>query len=259
MPDDGMLTKKPPRRPAKESDYGVGFGKPPEATRFKPGQSGNPRGRPKGAKTKKDKISARNEARFNKVLLDECYRKIGIRDGDKLIQMPVIQAVVRNQALNAAKGNQRAQRMLTESLKWVEQGAKAEQDEYVKTMIEYKVHWEKVLAYRKEHGIEGERPYPHPDDIHVNMATGDIEISGPMTPDEENFISTVQLRVSTRIKIADAEDDLSDHPKSPAKKKHLENLRAVLTKVDDALETHPGRGRFAHIDLSAFTEDILDP
>jgi hypothetical protein len=29
---------------------GVGYGKPPEATRFKPGQSGNPRGRPKGSR-----------------------------------------------------------------------------------------------------------------------------------------------------------------------------------------------------------------
>lgn len=28
---------------------GVGYGKPPEATRFKPGQSGNPRGRPQGS------------------------------------------------------------------------------------------------------------------------------------------------------------------------------------------------------------------
>ncbi len=28
-------------------DYEVGYGKPPMATRFKPGQSGNPRGRPK--------------------------------------------------------------------------------------------------------------------------------------------------------------------------------------------------------------------
>ena len=31
------------------SDYKVGYGRPPEHTRFKPGQSGNPRGRPKGA------------------------------------------------------------------------------------------------------------------------------------------------------------------------------------------------------------------
>jgi hypothetical protein len=28
----------------------IGYGKPPKATRFKPGRSGNPRGRPKGAK-----------------------------------------------------------------------------------------------------------------------------------------------------------------------------------------------------------------
>ncbi|MCK1324665.1 MULTISPECIES: DUF5681 domain-containing protein [unclassified Bradyrhizobium] len=34
---------------AKKSDKGFGYGKPPLHTRFKPGQSGNPRGRPKGS------------------------------------------------------------------------------------------------------------------------------------------------------------------------------------------------------------------
>ena len=29
------------------SDYSVGYGKPPKHSQFKPGQSGNPRGRPK--------------------------------------------------------------------------------------------------------------------------------------------------------------------------------------------------------------------
>src|SRR3984893_9565834 len=33
-----------------ERDYEVGYGKPPRDTRFKRGQSGNPRGRPSGAK-----------------------------------------------------------------------------------------------------------------------------------------------------------------------------------------------------------------
>ena len=33
-----------------DGDYEVGYGRPPKSTRFKPGQSGNPRGRPKGAK-----------------------------------------------------------------------------------------------------------------------------------------------------------------------------------------------------------------
>jgi hypothetical protein len=35
---------------SKKSAYAVGYGKPPESTRFKPGQSGNAKGRPKGAK-----------------------------------------------------------------------------------------------------------------------------------------------------------------------------------------------------------------
>jgi hypothetical protein len=33
-----------------ERPYNIGFGKPPRETRFQPGRSGNPRGRPKGAK-----------------------------------------------------------------------------------------------------------------------------------------------------------------------------------------------------------------
>ena len=34
----------------RHDDDPVGYGRPPAATRFKPGRSGNPRGRPKGAK-----------------------------------------------------------------------------------------------------------------------------------------------------------------------------------------------------------------
>ena len=30
-------------------DYEIGYGRPPKATRFKPGQSGNTKGRPKGS------------------------------------------------------------------------------------------------------------------------------------------------------------------------------------------------------------------
>ena len=36
--------------PDNKRDYEVGYGKPPRHTRFKKGQSGNPRGRPPGAK-----------------------------------------------------------------------------------------------------------------------------------------------------------------------------------------------------------------
>jgi hypothetical protein len=36
--------------PDDERDYEVGYGKPPRHTRFEPGRSGNPRGRPGGSK-----------------------------------------------------------------------------------------------------------------------------------------------------------------------------------------------------------------
>jgi hypothetical protein len=38
-----------PTNPRTTSDA-IGYGKPPKATRFKPGKSGNPKGRPKGAR-----------------------------------------------------------------------------------------------------------------------------------------------------------------------------------------------------------------
>jgi hypothetical protein len=39
-------------------DYEVGYGRPPIHTRFKPGQSGNPAGRPKGAQNFATEIAA---------------------------------------------------------------------------------------------------------------------------------------------------------------------------------------------------------
>jgi hypothetical protein len=41
-----------PKRPV--SDYKVGYGRPPKHTRFKPGQSGNSKGRPKGRKNNRN-------------------------------------------------------------------------------------------------------------------------------------------------------------------------------------------------------------
>ncbi|MBA3512328.1 DUF5681 domain-containing protein [Sphingomonas sp.] len=52
-----------PKRP-RNGDYEVGYGKPPKQYQFKPGQSGNPKGREKGSRGLKTDLTAELEARM---------------------------------------------------------------------------------------------------------------------------------------------------------------------------------------------------
>lgn len=71
------LAAIPDRKP-----YQVGHGKPPEATRFKPGQSGNPKGRPKGSGKGRGKNSPsiNEHERLKSIILEEAYRSIKVND-----------------------------------------------------------------------------------------------------------------------------------------------------------------------------------
>lgn len=65
------MAKRPQSPAGLESprDYEVGHGRPPVATRFKPGQSGNPKGRPKASKNlstlAREKLQAKVSVREN--------------------------------------------------------------------------------------------------------------------------------------------------------------------------------------------------
>ena len=139
-------------------DYTVGYGKPPKKNRFKKGDSGNPRGRPKGAKSRRPALP---EERLKAIVLNEAYRTIDMREGDRTVSLTMAQAIIRALNVGAAKGQFRAQRLATEMLTSIEREDKAAYDAYVGTAMNYKFAWEQELERRKKYGIT-DAPQPLP-------------------------------------------------------------------------------------------------
>jgi hypothetical protein len=97
----------------------------------------------------------------------------------------MIRAVVRSMALAAVKGQARSQRMFAALLQATENERKAEHDSTLETAIEYKTQWEDELERRTALGIVGPDPIPHPDDVIINVKTGEVHITGPVTKQEK--------------------------------------------------------------------------
>ncbi|MEA2760499.1 MAG: aerobic C4-dicarboxylate transport protein [Methylobacteriaceae bacterium] len=76
--DDRDQKRRLPKLAVVRDKYDVGYGKPPESTRFTKGCSGNPAGRPRGARNKRPAL---NEERLKGIILDEAYRTITILFG----------------------------------------------------------------------------------------------------------------------------------------------------------------------------------
>ena len=85
---------------SRNADYAVGYGRPPRQHQFKSGQSGNPRGRPKGVRSEDD------------ILAKLLNRKIPIQDRGRVRHVSVLEAAYYRVAQNALKGDLKAMNFL---------------------------------------------------------------------------------------------------------------------------------------------------
>ena len=103
--------------PERKRDYEIGYGRPPHHTRFHKSRSGNPKGRPGGAKNLSTVLS---EALNERVIIAENggRRKISKR-----------QAIIKQIVNQAAKGDWRAAKLLFDILQEIERRTEPEPSE----------------------------------------------------------------------------------------------------------------------------------
>jgi hypothetical protein len=90
----------PDRRITDPSDYEVGYGRPPKATQFIAGRSGNPKGRPKGARS------------VGAVLRTILRQRIAVTENGKTRRIPALEVMLRRLANDAMRSDPRAMKLL---------------------------------------------------------------------------------------------------------------------------------------------------
>jgi hypothetical protein len=90
----------------KDQSYSVGYKKPPRETQFKPGKSGNPKGR------------AKKPAGVADILWDELNSLVSIVTDGKRRKISLLRAILKQHANKAASGNSRSAILLLNELKF---------------------------------------------------------------------------------------------------------------------------------------------
>jgi hypothetical protein len=101
----------------KKRDYEVGFGRPPRHTRFKKGQSGNPKGRLCGAKN------------LSTLINDELNQRVIIADESGQRKITKREAIVKQLVNRSATGDWRAVTILLDMVQQIERRMEATSSE----------------------------------------------------------------------------------------------------------------------------------
>lgn len=215
--------------PPPEQQPKRGYGKPPVEHQFKPNHSGNPRGRPK--KVKLPTYATEGPAtELRDLIMAEAYRVIQIRENDKVVEMPTIQAILRQLNVTAVKGNLKAQLTAASFVDTAEKQTAKENSILLDETLKYRDNWWKIFEQCDAAGQPRPDPVPHPDDISFNMRTAKLLYNGPAHIDEK-----VLWDEALRMRDEDAEE-LEYLRKSKKDRGHdpdlVEEIRRVQARID---------------------------
>jgi hypothetical protein len=167
-------------------DYAVGYGRPPSANQFKPGQSGNPFGR--RAKPKPDDPSGEGIARsshggtdLDRLIQAELNRPVDAQENGQPVKLSVIQAAIRSMGLSAMKGRTHAQRAIVQLANAASEKELERREQARHFVNNYRRCYPRAVNEFKAIN-PGKLCYlPHPDDVFFNDEEGIVDFKGPFT------------------------------------------------------------------------------
>lgn len=166
--------------------YEVGKGRPPKGSQWKPGQSGNLSGRPPGSKNKPAGLSDFAQDCVA-ITLAEGGRLMTVPDGDDTLDISLFQLNMRRLGLEGAKGRTRASRDFIDFV----MAANAEESrlraEAVAAALEYKRAWAQDRERCRNLHLPWKAPFPHPDQVQVDLRRMSVRIVGPASRAEVPF------------------------------------------------------------------------
>lgn len=169
-----------------QQDYVVGYKKPPRATRFKKGQSGNPKGRT--PRPKNNRALPSGVLPTVQLIRAEAQRLVLIREGENRREISTSEAVLRALARTAIQGGVLAQRTYLE-LQMLEDERMAHQKREL--FESWKAEMRTIhiaFARAKERGEKEPAIYPHPDDVRFDHSNLEVHVDGPLNREEADRV-----------------------------------------------------------------------
>jgi hypothetical protein len=162
---------------AANSDQAVGYAKPPKASRFKPGKSGNPLGRPLGSPNKLPRFG---EEQVKSIIRGEFYREVEVVEGKRKFTSSAIAAIAHKLVGKGLSGDSRVAQMVLELALRFEYEERKEYERFVRYSAIYIELWNEEIEFAKSVGRQVPIPNPHPNQF-VMDETGLLTIRNAMT------------------------------------------------------------------------------